>query len=169
MINRRTARTGMRVANLRVPSPGSDDAFLLPPLFPEPPGKWLLAREARLEREENRRPFPFVLRAEPFVPAARPKLPANAVSPLYLLARGLESEVEAVGATLYALDGRELRRAELPVVRRAPGFKAGWTMLVALLDLEGILPGEYTLVIETGDPANGAAAHGTIPIVVTGG
>jgi VWFA-related protein len=168
VINRGTARTGMRVARLRVPALGPNEPFLLPPLFPEPPGRWLLAREARLEQEENRRPFPFLFRDEPFVPAARPRLPAGAVSPLYLLARGLSAELATVGASLYALDGQEVRRVELPVERRAPGFARDWTVLVVLLDAQEITPGEYTLVVELTDTATGASGSASIALAVDG-
>jgi hypothetical protein len=159
----------MRVERLLVPGWDTGVAFLLPPFFAEPPGKWMLAREARLEQPENRRPFPFMLRADPFVPAARPELPAGTVSPVYLLARGLEGSLETIEASLFAPDGHEVRRAGLPVTRRLPGFEEGWTMLVALLDSEGLAPGPYELVIEIPLGSGGGATSSRIAVFITEG
>ena len=42
-----TGASSLRVVPVRVPAFAEAGPFLLPPFFPEAPGKWLMAREAR--------------------------------------------------------------------------------------------------------------------------
>ena len=54
-------------------SGASDNASTQPPLFPEPPTKWLLLREDPSERRQDVA-FPFLLEGAPFIPAGRPEV-----------------------------------------------------------------------------------------------
>jgi hypothetical protein len=71
--NGASGATGLRVVPVHVPAFAGGEPALLPPLFPEPPGRWLMVREE--PRGEAKAPaYPFLLRSAPFVPASRPVL-----------------------------------------------------------------------------------------------
>ncbi len=65
-----TDRKGYQRLNVDVPAHG--DVSLLPPIFFEEPGAWVMVKAA--SKNETAPPYPFVLDGESFIPAARASL-----------------------------------------------------------------------------------------------
>ncbi|MCH6588738.1 MAG: hypothetical protein IH805_10565, partial [Proteobacteria bacterium] len=89
-----------RAVAITVPSFAPDEPTVLPPFFPEPRGKWLLTRESE---GGQKRPFPFMIRDQPFLPAALPEVPSNSESRVCLIVYNLGDG--PVSITTEVLDG----------------------------------------------------------------
>jgi VWFA-related protein len=144
-------------------------AVLLPPLIPEPGGRWLLTREPAAgggpEPGERQVPYPFVLRDQPFMPAARPRLAAGQDAPVALVGYGLGGLAVQPAARLLTAEGREVAAAGLSLLdQERAGAAERWK---AALHLPAELaPGEYLLEVSLTDPASGATGRSTIGVVV---
>ncbi len=68
-----TGVAGVASLPLHVADFAAGESALLPMLFPEPAGKWVLARESEAELRAEVA-FPFTLDGNPFIPAVRPAL-----------------------------------------------------------------------------------------------
>ena len=162
--NLETGRASLKVLPLTVPDFALGGTVLLPPLFPEAPGKWVMVREGA-DRQRNV-PYPFMLGGEPFIPAAQPVLARKGETrvPLsaYNLARG-EVEVEA---RLVASDGSEQSGCEVAGVERLAAGAGGPETLVLDLRHSGLAPGEYTLEVQVTEKSSGKKATTTTPLVV---
>ena len=66
-----TGQTGLEVVPVTVPAFAEAGPVLLPPLFPEPPTRWVLVPES-LPPGEARPEYPFMQQQQPYVPASRP-------------------------------------------------------------------------------------------------
>lgn len=166
--NAATGASGLRVVALEVPGPESTGPLLLPPLFLEPMGKWLVVRESEAQQKERSLPYPFMLGSDPFIPAARPEVTASGEARLciagYGLADGAALEARVVGA-----DGRPVRGGRLEVVERGAGAMPGVAQLIARFWPEGLPPGDYRLEVTVRDDATGGAGSSAIPIRVAKG
>lgn len=126
---------------MTVPSPETSDALLLPPLFPEPAGKWLLVREG--EDRQRDVPYPFMARGQPYVPAARPVVPSEGSTPFHL--RGFHlSDQAGFQAMITSAEGRPVDAAALKLA--PPTAASGSFSVAAELETRGLEPGEYTLI-----------------------
>src|SRR4029077_18999146 len=70
--NGATGALSAKVLPLEVPAFTQPAAVLLPPFFPETPGRWLLVRENAEAPKDV--PYPFQMQSEGFIPAALPVL-----------------------------------------------------------------------------------------------
>ena len=162
--NGTTGATGVRVTELVVPAPGAGAPALLPPLFPEAAGRWVMVRET-LAQGEAQPPYPFMLDGAPFIPASRPVIapgqPTAVVLQGYNLASGnLAAKVEVVGAdgSQHAGGAFELGKASgSGALRVVSGtFKA-----------PSLQPGQYELRVTLTDGA-GKTATSTGAFAVAG-
>lgn len=135
--------------DVTVPAPESAEGILLPPLFPETSGHWVLARE-KDERQRDDVPYPFQAGGRPFIPAARPVVPAKGLTPFLL--RGFNLAGDFAGEVT-SPDGEPVKKAKLKWT--SPEAADGGHLVMAWLETEGLKPGEYTL---TGK-ATGAAGE----------
>ncbi len=121
---------------------------LLPPFFPEAPGKWLLAREG----EERRRKvaYPFMMGEQPIIPSARPVVPAKATTPFFLQSLNLVGDVRFSGEVLGS-DGQPAKEASVEL--QSPSAAGAVHSVAAELRTQGLKPGEYTLVARAEDAA----------------
>ena len=92
---------------------------LLPPFFPEPAGRWLMAREAKVREGEV--PYPFISRKEPYVPASLPVLVPEQAVPLSLIGYGLGSGRLTAQAMVMTADGKEVGEGMIGLVDRDKG------------------------------------------------
>ncbi|HKI00909.1 MAG TPA: VWA domain-containing protein, partial [Thermoanaerobaculia bacterium] len=148
--NGATGATGLRVVPLQVPAFGRGEPTLLPPLFPEPPGRWLLVQEE--PRGEGKRPaYPFLLRNEPFVPAAQPVLTPGKDTRMVIAGFNLGTAPWKAEVRVLTAEGKEVPGASLvPVERRGGGGDGagGADRVLATFRLPaGLKPGEYVLRI----------------------
>jgi VWFA-related protein len=158
--------TGVRTARLRVPSMSSHEATLLPPLFPEPGGKWLLGRQKDVEQSGHA--YPFVIGSQAFIPAARPVLRAGQAAQVSLVGYNLGDGQLDLACRLLDADGKPAGDARFSLDGRVPGDAAGLDRLVGRFVAEKVGAGAYTLEVTVTDPASGQAETSSIPVVVEG-
>jgi VWFA-related protein len=139
--------SGVRVTPLHVPAYADGRPALLPPLFPEVQSRWLHVREEG-EDEGARRPFPFFLRNQPFIPAAEPSLEPGREVRLSLVGYNLGSGDWKAEARVLTPDGREIPGGSLEVTERRGGEGRGPDRAVALYRPPALQPGEYVLRIQ---------------------
>jgi hypothetical protein len=146
-----TGAYGMRVVPLTVPAFAQAGPVLLPPLFPEPAGRWLLVPEA--QREGEKRPdYPFMLDGAPFIPAGSPVLTPRQETRLELAGWNLgDGDLRAV-VRVTAADGREVQGGALKIVQREKGTGAAPDRLLATFRPGELPPGEYRLAIQLTGP-----------------
>ncbi|MEA2693866.1 MAG: hypothetical protein QOJ16_3253 [Acidobacteriota bacterium] len=165
--NGKTGAYGLKVVAVKVPAFAQAGPFLLPPFFPEPPGRWLLTREAQrgAVAAGQEVPYPFMMREEPYIPASRPVLGAGRDAKLSLVVYNLgEGEVHASAKVLGA-DGKEMQPAVLTVTDRERGSAARPDRLTASLKGPELAPGEYQLEISV-TSGSGARQTSSIPFVM---
>jgi len=165
----RNARTGahaLRAVAVEVPTFDSG-TVLLPPLFPEPAGRWLITRETQ-QPDDRQVEFPFLLRQEPFIPASRPLLGAGQDAQLSLVAYNLATGEVQAEATVLGADGKEVGRAPLTLVDRERGGAASPDRVTATFKPPALAPGEYTLQVSLTDAAGGRTTS-RLPFVITSG
>lgn len=124
---------------ITVPAPESAEGILLPPLFPESPGHWVLAREND-ERRRHDVPYPFLAGGRPFIPAARPVVPAEGLTPFLLRSFNLAGDFTG---EVTSAAGDPVKKATLKWT--SPETADGGHLVMAWLETRGLKPGEYTL------------------------
>ena len=154
--NALTGRTGMQTQRLVVPE--YSGPVLLPPFFVEPPGRWLMVRESSGQVQQQSVVYPFVVKGDPYVPEARPRLELGKQAPLCLVAYNLGSETPKMTAEVCDAAGKPLRGAKLAVERTATAI-SGYDHFAATFTPEGLQPGEYRLRVSVGDGANRATSE----------
>lgn len=157
VLHRRAGRLGLRVVPLAVPA--REGPALTPPIFPEPIGRWIVAREAG-----GGLLFPLDTGGDSWVPTTRPRLEGEAASELYLLGHRL---TEGLRARVLATGGGE-ERAELGLgeLRPVTGGPPGMEMLAARLQATRLPAGDYTRDYTLQVSTAGEAAAASLPLVV---
>ncbi len=146
--------SGLRVTALHVPAFGQGEAILLPPLIPAAPGHALVVREEPRGDEGPPAANPFLLRDQPFVPAARPALAPSAAVRLVLVAYNLGAGPWKGEATVIAADHREIPAGPLAISGFLKGAGGAPDRAVATLRLPaGLAAGDYELRITLAPPA----------------
>ncbi len=157
----RNDATGHRSLTTSVLEVPGETATLQPPLFPEPPGKWVLIRE---EESEQRRDvaFPFLRGGEPFIPAARPEITAGGETPISLVGVNLGSGPVSVRTQMFRPDGEQV--ADGGEIVLDPGAQAG----SGFSQLSGVFvagrklsAGDYILSVVVTDQENQEHASST--------
>jgi VWFA-related protein len=162
----RTGLTASRSIPLRVQLAETGKASLLPPLFPEPRGKWLLARASTNGEEQKDRPFPFVFKGEPFLPAARPALSPHSEARLCLVGYDLGEGPFSVRAKVIDLLGQVHEQPEIHLLEELEAAMPEQRMLLAGFRPEGLPVGEYTLSVTLADDSTGRSRSSSIPFTV---
>ena len=149
--------SGLRVTPVHVPSSFvGGQPVLLPPLFPDPPNQWQMVLEDMADESKGtRRPYPFLLRNQSFVPAAKPLLVPGKEVRLSLVGYNLAGDWQAEAQVL-TIEGREIPGASLEVMERRSGGGRGPDRAVAMFRPPALEPGEYVLRVT----AAGAAGQG---------
>ncbi|HEX5758043.1 MAG TPA: VWA domain-containing protein [Thermoanaerobaculia bacterium] len=164
----RNAKTGahaLQVVPVVVPAYDQAGPVVLPPLFPEPQGKWLLTRETQVAGAPQPE-YPFIIGQEPFIPASKPVLAANQGARVTVMAYNLgNGDVRAEAGVLRA-DGQPVQGGALQLTERQRGGGRAPDRLVGTFTPSGLAPGEYLLRVTVTDGASGAAQTSTIPFVV---
>ncbi len=164
----RNAQTGahsLQVVPVVVPAHDQAGPVVLPPMFPEAQGKWLLTRETQAAGAPQPE-YPFIIGQEPFIPASKPVLAANQGVKVAVMAYNLgNGDVRAEAGVLRA-DGQPVQGGALEVTERQRGGGRAPDRLVGTFTPSGLPPGEYLLRVTVTDGASGAAQSSTIPFVV---
>jgi VWFA-related protein len=162
--NASTGASGVSVFRFQVPDSERKDPVLLPPMFPEQAGKWLIVRGQRAE--EATHDYPFTVQGEPFIPAVKPVLtPGQAAAVLlsgYGLGDSVQMSAELVDLTGEPVDGVSLNLGERRLA--ADPAMAQWTATLSLGPQEA---GEYLLRFTATDPESGETYSSNIKVTVT--
>jgi VWFA-related protein len=162
--NGSTGSYGLRVAPLEVPDPGRPVLVLLPPFFPEAPGKWLMAREV-VPAGEKPAPYPFMVEDQPFIPASKPVLALGETAAVSLMGYNLGSGDVQVRSEVLSVDGKEIGAGELRVLEREPGNPGATERFKGTFRPPALEPGEYLLRVTLTD-AGGGTGSSTAPFVI---
>jgi VWFA-related protein len=166
-LNGRTGAYGLRAARVEVPETGSGQAVLLPPLFPEPPGRGVVVREAAADGQEV--PFPFAHGAIAYLPAPRPVLHAGEEAPVALVGYHLPAGDLQIRTAVLTPDGREVATGGLRVLGREGG-PDGADRLRAAFRPSRLAPGDYLLRVTIhGISGDGSASTAPFSIENTPG
>jgi VWFA-related protein len=151
----------LRVSPLTVPDFAAGPV-LLPPLFPEPAGRWLMTRESPRGAQV---PYPFMAKQQPYIPASRPALAEGSEVPLALVGYNLGPGSLKAEARVLTLDGKEAGTGAVRVLERESGGGSGPDRLSAAFTPPRLAPGEYVLRVTVSGEA-GSAGASSAPFVV---
>ncbi|RPH54869.1 VWA domain-containing protein, partial [bacterium] len=146
-----TGATSLRVVPLEVPSFAKGDTALLPPFFPEPPGRWLMTRENQ-EAGQPQKPYPFMQKDQPYIPASKPVLAAGQDAAVSLVTYNLGAGDLTADAKVMSLDGKDMGTGQIKVLSREGGGAAGPDRLAATFRPPSLQPGEYVLQVTVSNP-----------------
>ncbi len=142
----RNARTGvsrLRVLPVAVPAFAAAGQALLPPFFPEAPGKWLVIREQPRGEQKNA-PYPFIAHGQAYVPASLPQLAAGTDAAMSLVAFNLPNGDVRAQAQVLGADGQPIPGGSLKLLDREAAAN-GQEVLRASFNPTGLQPGAYRL------------------------
>jgi VWFA-related protein len=159
-------RTSVQAASLAVPRLAEQQAALLPPLFPHPPGDWLMVREQVRAGKQKDVPYPFMLDGQPFLPASRPVIAPGGQADLVLMAYHAAVGGRRLDGRVLDGSGAEVGAAVLQQVGGAAGGQAGLEQLKARLQAASLRPGDYVLEVRLTEPASGEVLVSSIPFIV---
>jgi hypothetical protein len=162
--NGATGASGLEAATVHVPSFAAADPVLLPALFPEPAGKWLIVREA-VKEGDPQVPYPFMAGEQPYIPASKPVLGPGEEAAVSLVGYHLKDGQLQAEAKVLTAEGLEAGDGEVRVVQRFGRGADGADRVTAAFKAPRLKPGEYLLMITLIDPSGGAETSVT-PFVV---
>jgi len=163
--NSETGRTGVESVSVTVPEYDPTRVQLLPPFFPEPPGRWVLVREPNTAGGDSV-VYPFTVNGSPFVPAAKPEVRPGEARELCLVAYNMgEGDVELEG-TVVSEEGEEVGDSTLLLLERTVTGISGLDKLRAEFAVENLVSGTYTLKIALKNLAGGPTQLSSIPFSV---
>ncbi len=166
--NSQTGASAVKTTPFRVPEMAGGEMTLLPPLFPEPPGKWLLAREQNTADQVHGFDYPFMHQGQPYIPAAKPVVASGGEAAVSLVGYNLASGSLRIAGQLYGLSGEPIDGIELVIDERRDTGDPAVEQIAGRLRTSGLAAGEYRLVVTVTDPATGASEESEIPVVVEG-
>jgi hypothetical protein len=158
-----TGRSGVQTATLEVPAIPGDRPFVLPPIFEEAPGRWIMVRGSpRPDAPARAVEYPFAVAGESFIPAALPALRNGEEAKLslftYNFGGGSQPAPLEVRAEVVGSDGQG-RSAALRLTRESNGEKGGGRKLQMTFKPEGLAPGRYALKVAVADGASRRSAE----------
>jgi VWFA-related protein len=165
--NRADGRAGVASTPVEVPAWEQAAPELLPPLFFQAPGRWLLVRERPREgaRAESV-VYPFTVKGEPYVPEAKPALAPAEKARLCLVAYNLGPGDLHIGSQVLDAAGRPLAGGLLSGVERTATGIAGVDKLLATFEPTGLPAGDYVLRVAVRDPRTGSQRANSVPFAV---
>ncbi len=161
--NSLSGATGVRKLALRVPEFDGGESALLPPLFPEPTGKWLLGGGRHQDVD-----FPFLLDDAPFIPAARPVIRPGEELTVSLVGYNLGQGSLSAQGVLYGPDGKRVEECDVVLEDRPMTEDPSLDRLIARLRAGKVKAGEYRLEITVSDSDSGSSQKSSIPVLVQG-
>jgi VWFA-related protein len=168
--NADTGRTGVRSVPLSIPAYAKAEPHLLPPLFMEGDPGWLMIRERdgkdpRNEDQQASVVYPFTVKGEPYVPAARPVLRAEKAASLCLVGYNLGAGDLRLEGRVVAPDGRTLNAGRLALIERTATGINGLDKMIATFQPTGLQAGDYVLQIAI-KSGNGREEESSLPFTV---
>jgi VWFA-related protein len=152
--NGTTGALSAKVLPLEVPAFAQPAAVLLPPFFPEAPGRWLMVRKSAEAPKDV--PYPFQMQREPFIPAALPVLRPGEETKVALMGYHLQPGALKADSRIFGAEGEELGAGEVRLGQRQAGATLEPDRVTATFRPPALKPGSYTLVITLTDAAGKA-------------
>jgi len=140
--------------------PGADDIAVLPPLFSDRPGQWLMVKGA-LHGESG--PFPFQINGEPFMPSAVARFRNGEPRQFAVFVYNATADEMTWEATLTGPAGT--RATEPKLLRQLQGDFV--TKLLFQYDPASVGPGNATLDIVIHKKGSSDARRASVPLLVT--
>jgi VWFA-related protein len=161
-----SGRTGVQSSALAVPAYQDHEPVLLPPLFIEGRRPWVMVRERAKSGDGASVVYPFTVKGEPYVPAARPMLGGADKAQLCLVGYDLgKGDLTLEGKVLTA-DGSPSTGGSLALVERTKTGILGLDELLATFEPTGLHPGAYVLRVALTNRANGHTEVNSLPFEV---
>jgi len=164
--NSTTGAGGVATSRIRVPDFDSDEVLVLPPLFPEQPGKWVLGREDQARQGDY--PYPFMSQDAPFIPAARPALRPGEAARISLVTYNFGGGIPDVEAAIYDADGGRLGDVEILLDQQEAGTDPSMIRYGASCEIPDVGEGIYKLEVTLVDPDSGDRQTSAIDVQVIG-
>jgi VWFA-related protein len=151
--NGTTGASGLSVEQVVVP--GGGEPVLLPALFPEAPGRWVMVRETQAAGAAAP-PYPFMAKSQPYIPASRPVLVPGQPAAVVLQGYDLGSGDFRANAEVVAADGSAKAGGSLQLAGKEGGA-SGPLRVTGTFEPPALQPGDYLLRVTLTDGAG--AAH----------
>jgi VWFA-related protein len=161
-----SGRTGVRSVQVSVPTYEKLEPVLLPPLFIEARHNWVLVRERPRDADGAAVVYPFTVKGEPYVPAARPALAGADKARLCLVGYNLGAGDFALEGKVTAADGSPLSGGDLALVERTKTDVPGLDELLATFQPTGLGAGDYVLRVALTNRATGHQEVNSLPFQV---
>lgn len=161
-----SGRTGVQSATLAVPAYQKHEPVLLPPLFIERKRPWVMVRERARGGDGTSVIYPFTVKGEPYVPAARPALSGADRAQLCLVAYDLGKGDLTIEGKVVGADGSPSSGGNLALVERTKTGIRGQDELLATFEPTGLHPGAYVLRVALTNQANGHTEVNSLPFQV---
>jgi VWFA-related protein len=158
-----TGRSGLQTARLRIPAMPGGSAVVLPPVFQESAGKWIMAKGTPRADAPPRVPdYPFAIGGDSFIPAAGPILTNGAETKItvftYNFTAGEKPAPLQVRSEIIAADGKT-QPADVKLARESGIERGGARKLLLTFKPEGLTPGRYALKVAVSDPVSKKASE----------
>ncbi len=173
--NSETGRAGIETTTFTIPTYSAVQPDLLPPLFFEAPGRWLLVREHAKgaggagdtsAEDKGSVVYPFTVNGVPYVPAARPALASEAKAKLCLVAYNMGAGKLELAGEVRSAAGQVMPGGSLALVERTATGIAGFDKLLATFEPRGLPAGAYVLRVALSNQATGSKRESSVPFVV---
>ncbi len=169
--NGTTGRSGVFSTSVSVPEIPGGAPTVLPPLFEEAPGRWLMVRgNPRADAPPRPADYPFAISGESFIPSALPVLSGNTATPVAIVAYNLGAPVAKpepleVRAEVVGADGKS-RPASVAVARRSDIERGGGRKVILDFKPQNLPAGRYALKVAVTDPTSKKTAQASSPFEV---
>jgi hypothetical protein len=166
-----SGRAGVFSTRLIVPEIPGGAPTVLPPLFEEAPGRWLMVRgNPRPDAPPRPADYPFAIAGESFIPSAVAQLSGGGGgSKVAVVAYNFGGQANPqpldVRAEIIGADGKP-RPVSVQVAQRSDIERGGGRKVVFDFKPEGLAPGRYALKVAVIDPASKKTAEATGPFEV---
>lgn len=164
--NAHTGATAVRAIPVQVPEYQLQETVLLPPFFLEEPGQWLMVKEQPKHQRPESTIYPFTVKGQPYVPAARPELSRGQDARFCLVAYNLGSGDLSLDGQVMSADGQPVEGGRLRLMERTPTGIDGYDKLLASFKAANLAAGEYTLRVALTDETTGRSRVNSIPFRV---
>ena len=162
--NAGTGRTGVESVPLSVPTYAKAEPHLLPPFFIEGAPGWVMIRERQdKDGQQAALVYPFTVKGEPYVPAARPVLRSDRSVSLCLVGYNLGEDPKLEGRVV-ASDGKSLPGGRLALVERTATGISGLDKMIATFQPTGLQAGNYILRVAV--RSGGLQEESSLPFIV---
>ena len=158
--NALTGASGLAATELNVPDYTGAGPVLLPPLFFEAPGQWVMVRgdaDDGIQRESV--VYPFTVNGNPYVPDALPEVGGSEEAWLCLVGYDLGDQALFLEGTVLGEGGTPVEGATLSLVERTVTGIEGMDKLLASFRADTLPAGRYTLEVAVTDDARVSLAR----------